>query len=110
MDAEVIKNAVGSLESLLSDAKDALWQVQGEVFHQANTTPEKGSFDHPRETDRTRPRQGKSSENQNLTYPRPRRGRGQGEGGGAACILLKTYRWWRGPLTQPSLLKGAEGF
>jgi hypothetical protein len=48
MDAEVIKNAVGSLESLLSDAKDALWQVQGEVFHQANTTPEKGSFDHPR--------------------------------------------------------------
>ena len=37
MDAEVIKNAI---ESLLSDAKDALWQVQGEVFHHVNTTPE----------------------------------------------------------------------
>jgi hypothetical protein len=32
MDIAVVKNAVGSLEKLLSRAKEALWDVEREVF------------------------------------------------------------------------------
>lgn len=47
MDVAVVKNAVGSLDKLLSQAKEALWQVEREVFGHRGRG-EVGGYEEPR--------------------------------------------------------------
>jgi hypothetical protein len=49
MNIPVVKNAIGTLEKLLSEAKRALAQVEREVFHLWNYRVGEGSFEYPRE-------------------------------------------------------------
>lgn len=47
MDAEVIKNAIGSLELIINEARDALRQIAAEEFHHEYLS-DSGSWDNPR--------------------------------------------------------------
>jgi hypothetical protein len=49
MNIPVVKNAIGTLEKLLSEAKNALAQVEREVFQLWNYRDNLGSFEYPRE-------------------------------------------------------------
>ena len=49
MNIRVVKNAIGTLEKLISEAKNALAQVEREVFHLWNYHDSGGSFEYPRE-------------------------------------------------------------
>jgi hypothetical protein len=49
MNISVVKNAIGALEKLLSEAKNALAQVEREVFHLWSYRDSGGSFEYPRE-------------------------------------------------------------
>src|SRR5205807_3830562 len=49
MNIPVVKNAIGTLEKLLSEAKNALVQVEREVFHLWNYRDSGGGFEYPRE-------------------------------------------------------------
>jgi len=47
MNIPVVKNAVGALEKLLSEAKNALWQVEREVFGLSNYGASGGTYEYP---------------------------------------------------------------
>jgi hypothetical protein len=48
VDSAVVKNAVGALEKLLSQAKRALWQVEREVYGDPGYEDDEGTYEYPR--------------------------------------------------------------
>jgi hypothetical protein len=47
MNSEVVKNAIGALDKLLSQTKNALWQVEREVFGDPGYGSEGGRYEYP---------------------------------------------------------------
>jgi hypothetical protein len=48
MDASVVRNALGSLDKLLSDARSAVWDIEREVFGVSAYEGEAGGYENPR--------------------------------------------------------------
>src|SRR5258708_2117638 len=48
MDSAVVKNAIGSLDKLLSNAKDALWDIEREEFGVSAHPGESRGYEFPR--------------------------------------------------------------
>jgi REase_DpnII-MboI len=49
MDSTVVKNAIGSLEKLLGNAKEALWDIEREEFGVSAFPGEPGGYEYPRD-------------------------------------------------------------
>src|SRR5438067_2255828 len=48
VDSKVVKNAIGSLDKLLGNAKEALWDIEREEFGVSAYPGEVGGFENPR--------------------------------------------------------------
>lgn len=48
MNIDVVTNAIGALDKLLSQAREALWQVEREVFGDPGYGADGGTYEYPR--------------------------------------------------------------